>query len=463
MDSGPTLHPPSPHLHELGVSRMGPRPSILATTALLAIAPAAAAAQMDMPTLSFGNGWRLTAMAQAFPSVTVGALGKDGSPLRETGWYVTQPAIMTNLEAPDARVVLHTTLNFEGVTQRNGELTFGGWGEGFLDKRHPHTLVHELMLSFNVWDLAGGQVSLSGGKGFAPYGTSDPMARPVLKYPTNHHLSQILERWTINASWLRNDWSVEVGVFGGDEPSGPYDWSNIKSFGDSWSTRVARRWGGGSGTLRDWEASASFASLTEYAHTQDETTRLVNVALRRSAPWGDGDLYALLEGSRTFLPKHDDFFSVLGEARYDWHGHQPYARVEYARRPEYVRDGPAGTPEFFRYQDHVDPTGTTRWLISTFAYAYELTGAPWSVRPFVEAQYFQVRGDQGGIVATDLFGSTSFWSLSAGLRIYLGGGPMRMGLYGVLDPMTNMDHDMKSMPADMPMPMPMPRNDAGGR
>jgi hypothetical protein len=424
--------------------------AVLALASALVIAPASGAAQMGMPTLPLGGGWRLTGMGQVFPIVTVGAPGAPDSPLHQTGWYLTQPAVMSNVESPNGRLVLHTTLNFEGLTQRNGELTFGGWGEGFLDKRHPHTLLHEAMVSFNAWDFAGGSLSFSAGKGFAPYGTSDPMARPGLKFPTNHHLSQILERWNASVAWLRGDWSAEAGVFGGDEPKGPYDFSNIESFANSWSARVTRRWGGGSGSMRDWEASASFASLKEYAHTQQETTRLINGALRRSAPLGDGQLYALLEGSGSFLPKHEDFFSVLGEARYDWRRHQPYVRIEYARRPEYAREGPAGTQEFFRYDDNLDPIGSTRWLISTMAYAYELTGGRLSLRPFVEAQYLQVRGDQGGIVATDLFGGTSFWCLSAGFRMYFGGGPMRMGLYGVLDPVTEMSRSME--PGRMPMP-----------
>ena len=38
------------------------------------------------------------------------------------------------------------------------------------------------------------RVSLSIGKGFAPFGTDDPMVRPFVRYPVNHHLSQILER-----------------------------------------------------------------------------------------------------------------------------------------------------------------------------------------------------------------------------------------------------------------------------
>jgi hypothetical protein len=34
----------------------------------------------------------------------------------------------------------------------------------------------------------------------------------------------------------------------------------------------------------------------------------------------------------------------------------------------------------------------------------------------------------------------------AGARIFLGGGPMRMGTYGILDRMTEMDREMNDMP-----------------
>jgi len=397
---------------------------------------------MQMPRLALGGGWQLTGMAQAYPIVTIGAPGDEGSPLRETGWYLTQPALTGHVEGPGRRVVLHTTLNFEGLTQADGELTFGGWGEGFLDKRHPHTLLHEAMLSVNFWDLVGGTASVSAGKGFAPYGTSDPMARPGLKYPTNHHLSQILERWTLNLAYRRAGWSVEAGIFGGQEPDGIYDFSNLESFGDSWSARVAKRWGAA------WETSASFGSVTEFAHTVEETTRFANAAVVRTAPLAGGELYALAEASRSFLADHEDFFSLLAEARWGDGRHQPYVRVEYASRPEYAREGPAGNEAFFHYEHDVDPVGTTRWLIATAAYAYELTPTPWSVRPFVEVQHHQVRGDSGGVTATGLFGGTRFWALSFGARVFLGGEPMRMGSYGILDSMTGMERMQVGMGTD---------------
>src|SRR5690606_7135157 len=118
--------------------------------------------------------------------------------------------------------------------------------------------------------------SFSVGKGFAPFGTDDPMSRPGLKYPTNHHLSQVLERWTISGAYVRGGWSVEAGVFAGNEPDGPYDLSNIDPFGNSWSARVTRRWGAGRGPFTAWEASLSYASVVEESHGSSERTQLFN-------------------------------------------------------------------------------------------------------------------------------------------------------------------------------------------
>jgi hypothetical protein len=407
-----------------------------------------------------GRGWDLMGMAQLFPVVTGGAPGHPESPLHRTRFYATQPVAMLNVESPGSRWVFRFTPNVEGLTIPDGETTFGGWGEGFIDSRHPHTLLHEMMLSYNVWNPGGASVSVSAGKGFAPYGTDDPMARPVLKYPTNHHLSQILERWTLNGVVLWRGWSAEAGIFGGAEPKDPYDLSNIRAFGDSWSARVARRFGTGFGPTAPWEVSASYGFVQEAphhdhgghghghghangghgGHGEKTVTRLANTAVRHAGSHGFGSVYALLEASRSWPDGREGYYSVLGETQLGIGRHQPYARVEIATRPEYAREGAPGTGEFFRYDHDDTPIGATRWLIGSLGYGFQSTGYPFSARPFVEVNHHRVAHDRGpaSLDPQRLFGTRNFWSVSAGFRLFLGGDPMRMGAYGVLDPMSVM-------------------------
>ena len=106
-----------------------------------------------------GAGWQLLGMAQVIPALTTGFGSAANDNVTQTELYATQPALMFNIESPRSRVVLRTTLNLEGLTQSDGELTFGAWGEGFIDRRHPHTLLHEAMLSVNVWEAAGGALN----------------------------------------------------------------------------------------------------------------------------------------------------------------------------------------------------------------------------------------------------------------------------------------------------------------
>jgi hypothetical protein len=386
-----------------------------------------------MWTADLGAGWRALGMAQAFPAITIGAPGEPRSPLHETEGYVTQAAIMADIASPGSRWVLRTTLNFEGLTQEDGELTFGGWGEGFIDRRHPHTLLHELVLSLNDRGPRGG-LSLSAGKGFAPFGTDDPMGRPALKYPTNHHLSQVLERWLVAGAILRDGWSVEAAVFGGSEPDGPYDFSNIESFGDSWSGRVAKRWGGMASGPR-WEMSASAAGVEEEVESIAERTYLWNAALRHEGDVRGMPLYALLEASASDPERRAGDFSVLAEGQIVAGGHRPYLRLEYANRPEFPREAGTAGDGFFRYEHHAEPVGATLWWIATAGYGFDARDLPIALRPFADVQYHAVRGKRGGIDPDELFGGRSFWSLSFGVRIYLGGEPMRMGAYGILDPM----------------------------
>ncbi|HEX6746731.1 MAG TPA: hypothetical protein VF092_05495 [Longimicrobium sp.] len=402
----------------------------------------------EMLMREFAGGWQLLGMAQAFAMTTWAAPRDADNPLHDTESYLTQPAAMVNVLSPGATVALRTTLNFEALTQPQGEIAFGGWGEGFIDRRHPHTFLHEAVLSLNLWDVGGGALSFSAGKGFAPYGTDDPMSRPVAKYPTNHHLSQILERWLVMGQYLRGPWSVEASVFGGQEPDGPWDLGNLSSFGNSFSGRVMRRFGG-TGTTAPWELSASFGSVAEEHAGTTERTRLYNGSIRHSGAHSFGGIYAMAEASVSDPGDGDGFWSVLGETQVRIARHRPYYRIELATRPEYLREDVVGTEGFFRYDHDAHPVGASRWLISSLGYEFDLSGGGVATRPFVEVQHNRVSRERGPVPAALLDGE-NFWSVSAGFRLFFGGGPMRMGSYGALDDMTLMHHPldgMDSMPA----------------
>src|SRR4030095_14925740 len=158
---------------------------------------------------------------------------------RLPGLRLGEPLLMLRAALPAWRLGFIGTLDFEGWTMPNGELAPGDWGGGFVDRRHPHTYVHELLLVGDLAQHAEYRFSLTGGKGFAPFGTDDPMSRPFVRYPVNHHLAQILERWVGIAALSIGPVTLEGGLFDGDEPEHPGQWPRFGGrFGDSWSARL---------------------------------------------------------------------------------------------------------------------------------------------------------------------------------------------------------------------------------
>ena len=153
-----------------------------------------------------------------------------------TEGYLAQPVIMAHGSVLGGSVSGILTLDFEGLTMERGQLTPGAYGEGYADRRHPHTYLHEgLGVVSGAFGRTG--VSLAGGKGFAAFGTDDPMMRPFASYPTNHHLAQILERYVIVGALRRSGLIAEASVFNGDEPLSPGSPPSASRFGDSWSLR----------------------------------------------------------------------------------------------------------------------------------------------------------------------------------------------------------------------------------
>ena len=341
---------------------------------------------------------------------------------------LVQPAVMLRVSAP-ARLSLLATLDLEGATMSEGELTAGAWGEGLVDRRHPHTYVHELLLTAD--DLLGRadgatRASLTAGKGFAPFGTDDPMSRPVLRYPVNHHLAQILERAVAIAAVARGPVALELGLFNGDEPERPGQWPRLGRFGDSWSGRLTGR------PVAGLELQASTAQVHSPEHRQGAGTdqRKWSLSARWEGPLRGQPVYGLVEWARA--SEADGFFvfhSLLAEGAWTPGRHRLLYRLERTERPEEQR-----ISRFRTLRPHFENSifGTTRWTIHTAGYSAELLErGPVALAPLMEVSFGRVTEVDGGLFEVrHVYGKDTFWSLTLGLRLTLGGGAHRMGRYG---------------------------------
>ena len=340
---------------------------------------------------------------------------------------LVQPVVM--LHAAKGRVALRATLNLEGATIAGGELAHGTWGEGFMDRRHPHTYAHELMVLVGT---GPGPVRAAAafGKGFVPFGTDDPMSRPPLRYPVNHHFSQILERAVLQASMGAGPVTLEVATFNGDEPERPGQWPNLDRFGDSWAARLTVMPHAG------LETQVSHAQVHSPEHRLGAAgdQRKWSVSARWEAPLGRTPFYGLLEWART--SELDDFFvftSLLVEGAATLGPYQPYMRIERTERPEEQR-----LLDPFRSQrPHIENSilGITRWTIVTAG--YRMPGpTSWGGRlhwwPFFELSLARVTRVTGTLFEPGSFyGRPMIWSGTLGLRVDAGMLGHRMGRYGV--------------------------------
>jgi hypothetical protein len=370
-------------------------------------------------TLSFRAG------AHAVPAYTFADPVPRGRSLGEI--RVVQPALMAHASTFEGRLRLVTTVNLEGLTIPDGELAPGDWGEGFVDRRHPHTYLHELMLAW-YQPLGDGAVSLSAGKGFVPFGTDDPMARPALRYPVNHHLAQILERAVAIAGARIGPVLLEGSLFNGDEPERPSQWPRVSRFGDSWSARLTVL------PLRGLELQGSHAAVNSPEHRPGSGLDQDKWSLsgRWSGLVGQAPVYGLLEWART--SEADDFFvfrSLLAEGAWTLGPSRLHYRYERTERPEEMR-----TFDLFRsLRPHLENAiiGNTRWTVHTAGYGYQLplTGTL-AAFPFVEVSYGRVRDVGEGLFdAQSFYGKSSIWSVSTGVRLSIGMPLHRMGRYAV--------------------------------
>jgi len=395
------------------------------TLALLYCLPAGAWAQGTAgATLS---GQAIAEVTRADPVPGGGAL---------TEGRLVQPMVMVHGWVLGGRLSLTGALNLEGQTMPDGELLPGGWGEGFNDRRHPHTYLHELMLQGT--DLLGrldgsARVSVAVGKGFVPFGSDDPMSRPVYRYPVNHHLAQILERAIMQAGVRAGPVVLEGALFNGDEPERPGQSPLLSRFGDSWSGRLTVLPAVGV------ELSGSRAKVHSPEHRPGAGTDAWkwHVSARIDRPMAGGRGYGLVEWART--EEAEGFFvfrSLLAEVRYRRGPHGPYYRFERTERPEDMR-----TLDLFRsVRPHLENSilGTTRFALHTLGYGAEarLFDGSLTVQPFLEATIGTATSvDQGVLTPDILYGGRRLRSLSVGLRASWRLTGHRMGRYGgLLDP-----------------------------
>jgi hypothetical protein len=388
--------------------------AVLAGLIGVALAPSPAAAQTP----------RVDAMARGVVALMRADPTPEGGALSEL--RVLQPVVGVRLVRGGLGARL--TANFEGLTLPDGELAPGNWGEGFVDRRHPHTYVHEVVLSgMTRWH--GWRLGTVVGKGFVPFGSDDPMTRPLLRYPVNHHLSQILERAIVVGQVGRGPVALEGALFNGDEPEGPGSWPRLARFGDSWSLRLTAR------PLPSLELSGSLASVASPEHRPGagSTQRKGHVSARFERRTEAGGIVALLEWART--SELDGFFvfhSGLAEGAWRHGRHQLAYRFERTERPEEER-----LSAYRSARPHLENSilGVTRWTIHTGSYTLRITPTPRpvAVSLLVEGAVGRIRSVGAGTFdPRDTYGRETFWTATFGLRFGWHGKTHRMGRYGIV-------------------------------
>ena len=372
------------------------------------------------------------AMVQAMPLLTRAAPGPGGEARTEVAF--AQTIVMTRATWWRGRATLDATLDAEGVTMRRGELSLGAFGEGFVDRRHPHAYLHELVLA-TVTRAGPVALSAGGGRGFAPFGTDDPMVRPFAKYPINHHLAQILERGLVVGAARLGPAMVELGTFTGEEPERPSSLPLARRFGDSWSVRataIPAPWG-------EVQASHARVASPERPDGFGLDQRKWSVSARAASR--DGARYALAEWARTVERDHlrraDAFAyeSALLEGSIRAGAVGIALRLEQTDRPEEERDA----DPFRSARPHTDLSilGITRWRTATLhAATPEVTWGTVTGVPFLELSRLEAKSRDARALfdPAAFYRSSHFWMVSAGVRVRAGMPHARMGRYGVAVP-----------------------------
>lgn len=362
-----------------------------------------------------GQGVTATWGAQAVPVFTETNVVPGDRSLGEL--RIVMPVGMLHAAAFGGRLRFVATADLEKYTIPNGELAPGDWGESYEDRRHPHTLVHELMLSAPIANFF-----VAAGKGFVPFGTDDPMSRPTVRFPVNHHLSQILERAVAIAGMRVGPATLEGALFNGDEPVAPGSWPKWDRFGDSWAVRLTVA------PVAGLEAQASYA----FVHSPENRPGAGPDDEKSSASlrWERGSWYAHLEWARTSTAGGAFVFhSLLSEAALALPRQRPYVRFERTERPEEER---VFASRFRTRRPLFENSilGITRWTIITAGDAVDVIRGPIRCSPFVEGSWIGIARVGGGVFDPAVFyGREHGAALSIGIRLAAGMRMHRMGRY----------------------------------
>jgi len=371
-------------------------------------------------------------MVQAIPLVTRADPSAGG--IARSQFAVTQLVLMSRATFLRKHAQFDGTLNGEGLTMPNGELNTGAAGEGFVDRRHPHTYIHELMLT-GLGAAGPLSYSSSAGRGFATFGTDDPMMRPIVKYPVNHHLAQILERAVLIGAARVGPAILEGSTFSGDEPSMPSSLPHMSRFGDSWATRLT--WLPAVGS----ELQASYARVASPEEVSGHGLDQRKQSYSARTESADGYRYLLAEWARTVERDHDrdvdvfSFESALVEASMLRGPLAIALRFEQTDRPEEERLAePFRTP---RPASDLSNGGVTRWRVATLQFGTPaLTRGMFYGFPFVEVERLSAspRDPRSLLTPQRLYGTSNFWMATVGVRLRVGNPHPRMGRYGVALP-----------------------------
>lgn len=372
---------------------------------------------------------RVHMMLQAIPLVTSAMPTAAGATRTEA--TLTQALVMARGAFWDGHAVIEGVANAEGLAMADGELNTGAYGEGFVDRRHPHAYLHELVAT-GLGAVGLLSLSATAGRGFAPFGTDDPMMRPLVKYPVNHHLAQVLERSLFSVAARLGPVLGEAGMFGGDEPTSPSSLPRAARFGDSWSARLTALPASGV----EVQSSLAHVASPEEASGFGLDQRKQSYSAR--AITGDGARYLLVEWARTVERDHDrnqDAFaheSALAEGAIQARRLGLALRLEQTDRPEEERlADPSRTA---RPAHDLSISGITRWRVMTVHGRFApVTAGSVSGYPFLEvARLWATPHDERTVFQpAQFYGTTRFWMLTAGVRLRAGGAHSRMGRYGV--------------------------------